>query len=200
MRKKAISFIVNEEGFKYPHIDIEACVDCGLCEQACAIAKSEDIKYAPGVAFAAQSTNQQDIMQSSSGGTFVAVAKIILEQGGVVYGAAYDNGPHVKHIRIDNTMDIVKLMGSKYVQSDINITYQHAKKDLQDGKWVYFTGTPCQIAGLRLFLRKEYDTLLTSDLVCHGTPSPTIFANTVNHMGEDLRKKSLLLLKSMIEQ
>lgn len=74
------------------------------------------------------------------------------------------------------------------------------KKDLQDVKWVYFTGTPCQIAGLCLFLRKEYDTLLTSDWVCHGTPSPTIFANTVNHMGEDLRKKSLLLLKSMIEQ
>lgn len=126
--KKAISFIVNEEGFEYPHIDIEACVDCGLCEQVCAIAKSEDIKYAPGVAFAAQRTNQQDIMQSSSGGAFVALAKIILEQGGVVYGAAYDNRPHVKHIRIDNTMDIVKLMGSKFVQSDINITYQHAKK------------------------------------------------------------------------
>ena len=187
--KKAITFLTNDEGFEYPHIDTEACVDCGLCEQVCPIAKSEDIKYASGVAYAAQNTNQYDIMQSSSGGAFVALAKVILEQEGVVYGAAYNNGPYVKHTRVDNIDDIEKVMGSKYVQSDINMTYQQAKSDLQNGKWVYFTGTPCQIAGLRLFLRKEYKNLLTSDLVCHGTPSPAIFANTVNHMGENLGKK-----------
>ena len=187
--KKAISFIVNDEGFEYPQIDTDACVNCGLCEQVCPIVKSDDIKYASGVAFAAQNINQQDIMKSSSGGAFVALAKVILEKGGLVYGAAFDTGPYVKHTRVDNIEDIEKLMGSKYVQSDINTTYQQAKRDLQDGKWVYFTGTPCQIAGLRLFVGKEYDNLLTSDLVCHGTPSPAIFANTVNHMAENLRKK-----------
>lgn len=186
--KKAISFTTNDEGFEYPLVNREACVDCGLCEQVCPIVKSEDVKYASGVAYAAQNTNKHDIMQSSSGGAFVALAKAVLEQGGVVYGAAYDNGPYVKHTRVDNVESIEILMGSKYVQSDINTTYQQAKRDLQDGKWVYFTGTPCQIAGLRLYLRKDYDNLLTSDLVCHGTPSPAIFANIVKHMGESIGK------------
>ena len=93
----------------------------------------------------------------------------------VFYGAAYKNGPKVCHIRVEKSSDLEKLKGSKYVQSDIGDSYKQVKKDLREERIVYFVGTPCQVAGLKLFLRKEYDNLLTSDLICHGTPSPEIF-------------------------
>ena len=182
----AIYFKENDEGFLYPLLDTSKCVDCGLCERVCPMMKANLVQQEEGQAYVAQNTNEEDLKTSSSGGGFVAFAKYVLSQGGVVYGAAYQDGAKVKHLRIENCSDIEKLKGSKYVQSDIGDSYLRVKTDLQNGRLVYFVGTPCQVAGLKLFLRKDYDNLITSDLICHGTPSPKIFQNTVNHIEKKL--------------
>ena len=180
--RKAISFSENGEGFLYPQIDSDKCVNCGLCEKVCPIANAEQNKLNEGATWAAQNQNLEDLKESSSGGGFIAIARYALSKGGVVYGAAYDEDHNVVHKRADSFEMLKPIMGSKYVQSDIADTYTQAKKDLQDGRFVYFTGTPCQIAGLKLFLRKDYANLLTSDVICHGTPSAKIFQNTISHI------------------
>lgn len=179
---KALRFEEDKEGFLYPALDASLCVDCGLCGKVCPMMQPEKVQHEEGTAYVAQNLKQEDLKTSSSGGGFVAIAKFVLAQQGVVYGAAYQDGPVVAHERVDNISGLERLKGSKYVQSDTRNVYTQIKKDLRDGRWVYFTGTPCQVAGLRLFLRKEYENLITSDLICHGTPSPRIFQNTVEHI------------------
>ena len=186
---KALTMQENEEGFLYPVLNKEACVDCGLCEKVCPLMHGKDLPYEEGLPIAAQNLNPQDLFTSSSGGAFVAIAKEILSDEGVVYGAAFDNGPTLCHQRITTTKGLESLKGSKYLQSDTRDVYQQVKKDLTSGKQVYFVGTPCQVAGLRLFLRKKYELLFTSDFVCHGTPSNKIFCNTVNHAGSKIGGK-----------
>lgn len=183
---KALSFTSDKEGFLYPVLDADKCVDCGLCDKVCPMMKPTDVLYEEGDAYAAQYSNVDDLKTSSSGGGFIAIAKHVISKKGVVYGAAYQNGPLVAHERVDNLSELEKLKGSKYVQSDTREIYCMIKKDLKAGIMVYFTGTPCQVAGLRLFLRKDYENLITSDLICHGTPSPKIFENTVRHIEETI--------------
>lgn len=179
---KAITFKPDNEGFEYPELDETACINCGLCEAVCPMTNAESVKNEEGTAIAIQNNNLQDLKASSSGGGFIAIAKYVISKGGVVYGAAYYDKNKVRHQRVECNEDLIKLTGSKYVQSDIADTYIQAKNDLRNGRFVYFTGTPCQVAGLKLFLKKEYQNLLTSDLICHGTPSVKIFQNTVNHI------------------
>lgn len=183
---KALRFDEDKEGFLYPVLDASLCVDCGLCGKVCPMMQSEKVQHEEGKAYVAQNLNQDDLETSSSGGGFIAIAKFVLAKGGVVYGAAYQDGPLVAHERVDDVAGLERLKGSKYVQSDTRNVYSLVKKDLREGKWVYFTGTPCQVAGLRLFLRKEYENLITSDLICHGTPSPRILQNTVRHIEKSL--------------
>ena len=183
---RALQMESNEEGFLYPKLDAMKCVNCGLCESVCPMMKAEIVRQDEGRAYVAQNKNVGDLKTSSSGGGFIAIAKKVLSQNGVVYGAAYKNGPNVCHIRVEKSSDLEKLKGSKYVQSDIGDSYKQVKKDLREERIVYFVGTPCQVAGLKLFLRKEYDNLLTSDLICHGTPSPEIFKNMISHVEEKL--------------
>ena len=178
---KAIEFKLDKEGFYYPEIDTEKCVDCGLCEKVCPMYKAESIIEKKGKAYAFQLSEKQHLLNSSSGGAFYAIASIIIKNKGVVYGAAFRD-KYVYQTRVDNISDLTKLMGSKYVQSDTNDTYSQVKKDLKDNKLVYYSGTPCQIAGLRLFLRRSYDNLITTDLICHGTPSPKILADTLSRI------------------
>ena len=178
----AIRLEENDEGFLYPLLDASKCVDCGLCERSCPMMQAEQVQQEEGLAYVAQNINKEDLETSSSGGGFVAIAKSVLSKGGVVYGAAYQDGSTVKHLRIEKSSDIEMLKGSKYVQSDIGDSYLRVKSDLRSGKIVYFVGTPCQIAGLKLFLHKDYENLITSDLICHGTPSQKIFQNTVRHI------------------
>ena len=187
---KAISFQSDDEGFWYPSVNEVNCVQCGLCEKVCPMKDAEKVLHPKGKAHAFQLSDKEQLLNSSSGGVFFAVASTILKENGVVYGAAFD-GKVVKHKRVDSLDGLSALMGSKYVQSDTGDTYSQVKQDLKKGKKVFYTGTPCQIAGLRLNLRKEHDSLFTADLVCHGTPSPKILADTISHIEDRLNARFL---------
>ena len=164
----------DEEGFVYPHVDKTACVNCGLCEKVCPILHKPQT-YPVLETYAARHTSAEVKLKSSSGGMFTALAEVVLKEGGVVFGAAFDKNWNVVHSYAENLQDLDKLRRSKYVQSDIGNSYQQAKAFLEQGRQVLFTGTPCQIAGLRNYLGKEYENLLTAELFCHGVPSPGVW-------------------------
>lgn len=172
--KQCISWTTKEFDFRYPRVDEATCINCGLCEKVCPIDK--ELK-APIVqkAYAAVQEDSSVLAKSTSGGAFTALADAIFSQGGVVYGAAMLNGMQVKHIRTENRTAFAELRSSKYVQSDTGTTYQMVEQDLKQGKVVFYSGTPCQIDGLKCFLRKEYENLYTADIVCHGVGSQKYF-------------------------
>ena len=157
--KQCISWTTKEFDFRYPQVDEATCINCGLCEKVCPMTNPTKVQHEEGTAWVAQNLNNEDLKTSSSGGGFIAIAKYVLSQGGVVYGAAYQDGPIVAHERIDDIAKLERLKGSKYVQSDTRDAYSNVKIDLKEGRMVYFVGTPCQVAGLKLFLRKDYDNL-----------------------------------------
>lgn len=171
----AISFILDDEGNRYPKIDGEKCVKCDLCSRTCPVTNlKESIPVRNTVYqqlfYATQLVKKEDLDAVSSGGAFLALAEAVLLAGGVVYGAAQVDVESVFHIRIDNVQAVKQICRSKYVQSDVRDSFMSARKDLDDGKIVLFSGTGCQIAGLNMFLGKEYRNLYTCDVVCHGVP------------------------------
>lgn len=175
--RSCIEMKIDNEGFWYPSVDVERCVDCGLCEIVCPeinIYKNSRVSASP-TCIAAWNKDIGVRENSSSGGVFTSIAEWILDNDGVVFGAAYDKAHNVVHSEVHSIEDLSAIRGSKYVQSDINNTYNIAKKYLGKGRKVLFTGTPCQIAGLYNFLQKEYAELYTCDIVCHGVPSPIVF-------------------------
>ena len=172
--KNCISIHADEEGFLYPQVDKAACVNCGLCEKVCPILNKPQT-FPVLKTYAAKHNSTEIKLKSSSGGMFSALAEIILKEGGVVFAAAFDKEWNVVHTYAEKMEDLDKLRRSKYVQSDIQKTYQQAKQFLEQGRKVLFTGTPCQIAGLRNFLGKEYNNLLTAELFCHSVPSPAVW-------------------------
>lgn len=178
---KAISMSFDNEGFMFPHTDIRLCNDCGLCNKVCPAINSSDVKHKRGDLYAAVSKNQEDLRNSSSGGIFSVIADYVLEKGGFVCGAAFDSGFILKHQVIGNKESLVKLRGSKYLQSDISGVFQEIKSYITQGRLVYFVGTSCQVAAIRLFLRKDFSNLITSDIVCHGVPSQKIFNSFLSY-------------------
>lgn len=172
--KKAITMIEDEKGFKHPAIDKEKCIDCGLCKKVCPVLKEKEIEN-DIKAYACYNLNEKERLESSSGGIFILLAQEIIKRKGVVFGAYLNKDFKVEHIKIDNTKDLGKLMGSKYVQSIIGETYKQVKEELIEGKYVLFTGTPCQIEGLKSYLMKDYEKLYTQDIICHGVPSPLVW-------------------------
>lgn len=158
--------------FRYPQINEDICIHCNQCEKACPILGN---KGKPGegypVAFAAKSENDPMRMRSSSGGVFYELADQMLRDGGYVCGAVFDDKFHVKHILSYAKEDILRMMGSKYAQSDVGYCYREVKDVLEKGCKVLFSGCPCQVAGLRTFLGKEYPNLVLVELICHGIPS-----------------------------
>lgn len=158
--------------FRYPQIKEDICIHCNQCEKACPILGNKgkpDDGYP--VAFAAKSENDSMRMRSSSGGAFYELADQMLRDGGYVCGAVFDDEFHVKHILSNAKEDILRMMGSKYAQSDMGYCYRDVKDALEKGCKVLFSGCPCQVAGLRTFLGKEYPNLLLVELICHGIPS-----------------------------
>ncbi len=178
----AITMVRNSEGFLYPHINNQLCTECGLCNKICPINNYDNIKYTSiRDCYAAINRNKNILVKSSSGGIFSVIAEYILSKKGVVCGASFDTDFSVKHILIENKSDIYKLRGSKYLESEIVGLFPVIKNMLQQNRLVYFTGTSCQVAGLKSYLRKDYDNLYTSDIVCHGVPSFYAFKNFIKY-------------------
>ncbi len=188
--KSCINMGLNEEGFWYPFIDEAKCNNCRLCQTCCPINQES---FAPKLqypeAYGAWNLDNDIKEKSTSGGVFTALATSVLEKGGVVFGAAFNQNMQVNHIMVDSIDDLIHLRGSKYVQSNIGDTYTIAKKYIKLGKKVLFSGTPCQIAGLYSFLRSDFENLLTCDLVCKGVPSPKIFEDYLKHIEKKHKSK-----------
>lgn len=157
-------------GHLYPVIDETKCMNCGACLKSCPVLSPVNYNV-PRKAFAVTSKDLVDLETSSSGGAASVLSRFILSKNGIVYGCVQRNYKTIRHERISSESDVQFLKKSKYVQSNILLTFQNVRKDLKDGLTVMFLGTPCQVAGLYKFLGKEYDNLLTVDLVCHGVPS-----------------------------
>jgi coenzyme F420-reducing hydrogenase beta subunit len=187
--KDCISMEVDAEGFWYPHIDIEECIDCGACDRVCPTFNKKEIINEPE-AYACINKNEKIRLESSSGGIFSLVADMILDKNGVVFGALFDDNYKVIHNYIDTKNELYKFRGSKYVQSKIGDSFIKAKAFLDEGRLVLFSGTPCQIAGLYSFLGKDYDNLYSIDLICHGVPSPDIWEKYVNYREKEAKSKS----------
>lgn len=187
--KKCIDIKPNEEGFLYPLVEESVCIHCGLCVKSCPAENPDVHRNHPSEMYGLKNKDEKAIMRSASGGASDAAAKVILAEGGVIFGAAYDENLRVSHIEVNKIDDLYKIQSSKYVQSNVADCYSKAKKHLQEGRKVLFTGTPCQIAGLYAFLRKDYDNLYTLDLICHGVPSPLFFEKYIDYMGKKMGGK-----------
>ena len=187
--KKCIDIKPNEEGFLYPLVEESVCIHCGLCVKSCPAENPDVHRNHPSELYGLKNKDEKAIMRSASGGASDAAAKVILAEGGVIFGAAYDENLRVSHIEVNKIDDLYKIQSSKYVQSNVADCYSKAKKHLQEGRKVLFTGTPCQIAGLYAFLRKDYDNLYTLDLICHGVPSPLFFEKYIDYMGKKMGGK-----------
>lgn len=193
--RQCITLTENHEGFWYPNIERDLCVNCGVCDKVCPMmTKVNTVPMTEVTAYAAYADNLEIRMDSSSGGIFSLLASWVLKQKGVIFGAAFDEAFGVFHIKIDDFSELPKLRGSKYLQSRIESTYLEAKNALDVGKLVLFSGTPCQISGLRCFLGKEYEGLFCVAVICHGVPSPKIWMHYLKEQkekyGEEIQKIS----------
>lgn len=164
----------DSEGFKYPKVDTATCVDCGLCEKVCPMLHPESERSAKFV-IGAKHQDAAVRKESSSGGAFSLLAEAIIAEGGVVVGCAMDRDLQAVHIICETQEDLIRLRSSKYVQSNMDGIFSQVRKQLCDGRKILFSGTPCQVAGLRRFLIKPYDNLYCVDVLCHGVPSPKLF-------------------------
>lgn len=169
--KQCIEMLPDDKlGHLYPIIDHDKCIDCGSCQKVCPVNHPLEL-YVPLHAYAGWDKNDDEYISSTSGGAASAFARFIIRQGGVVYGCAMQSNIEVSHIRVDNLDDVVKLKGSKYVQSTMGMTFHAVRNDLRMGRKVIFIGTPCQVAGVKSYIgEKNSGNLYTVDLICHGTP------------------------------
>lgn len=190
--KQCIRLEEDTEGFLYPQVDEETCIKCGLCEKVCPILNQAD-KVPVLEVLAVKNPNEEERMNSSSGGVFLPLAREVINMGGVVFGAVYDDSWEVHHVYAEKIDNVYPMMGSKYLQSRIETSYRDAERFLKQGREVMFVGSPCQIAGLRTFLRnKEYPNLLAVDFLCHGVPSPGVWRRYLaeTYGGYDAKKRS----------
>lgn len=187
----AINMEPNSEGFMYPKLDADKCVQCGLCVNVCPYDTPTKTTSTTSKTYAIQNKDNQSLMNSSSGGIFIAVAKWVLEQGGSVCGCVFDENFKATHVLTNEWDTVLAMQGSKYVQSDIGDMYPLIRSKLKSGQKVLFTGTPCQVAGLQKFLIKEYDNLITMDLICHGVPSPMLLESYLKEMASHRNGKIL---------
>lgn len=171
--KHCLDIVYDEAGFAYPKLsNAEYCKKCNLCERVCPILNKTEIDNESTSAFAAFSLDNQIRSESSSGGIFTELALQVLSKNGLVYGAAYNDSWMVEHIAVDTIEKLHKLRGAKYVESSLEGVFSEIECQLNNKREVLFSGTPCQVAGLKSFLKKDYANLFCVDFVCHGIPSP----------------------------
>ena len=173
--KQCIEMKEDIEGFLYPDINLDNCVKCGLCEKVCPVINKQQQNGFEQVAYIVQNKNEQVLRESTAGGAFTAIAKYALDNEGVVFGVEFTKDNLAQHIYVENETELVRFRNSKYIQSNVGNTYREAEKFLKCGKEVVFSGTPCQIEGLKRYLRNDYSNLITVDVVCRAVPSPLIF-------------------------
>lgn len=184
----AIEAKPNKEGFLTTYIDSKKCVSCGLCQKRCpqnTLIKKSDPIYS----LAVRDKSDEELTASASGGAFAATARVFLDRGGIVIGAAYNDDMTVSHIVVESLKDLPKIQSSKYVQSNTENTYSKLKEFLKQGREVLYSGTPCQIGGLKAYLHKDYDNLYTMDLICHGVASPKLFSKYLVWLGRKMKGK-----------
>lgn len=172
--KGAITMQEDKEGFLYPVVDKEKCIDCGLCKKVCPVRNAKEKKNKQDAYLV---NNKDEIIRcnSTSGGAFTPIAQYVLKHGGVIFGAAFNNEYKVIHTYVDNENDIEIFRGSKYVQSYLGDTFKNVKEFLDSDRMVCFSGTPCQVEGLKAYLQKDYTNLITVDVMCHAVPSPLVW-------------------------
>ncbi|MDD2371560.1 MAG: Coenzyme F420 hydrogenase/dehydrogenase, beta subunit C-terminal domain [Firmicutes bacterium] len=188
----AISMIEDNEGFMYPFVDEDKCIHCGMCVKVCPIKDggyTNDLVSSEPVIYGAYNKEKTVLEESTSGGAFTGIIDSFFEDHILVCGAIFDDDFFVKHLLTDDINLFSKFRGSKYVQSDLNNSYSEIRKSLRKGSKVLFSGTPCQVAGLKAFLGKEYDNLLCVDIVCHGVPSPKIFSMYKEYLQDKYKSK-----------
>lgn len=194
----AIDMKINREGFLYPIINSQKCIKCNLCKNVCPALKSNNYK-SNNETYVAVNKSKEQLLESSSGGIFAILMENFIQNDNYVCGCIFDENIKAKHILTNNIKLANKMKKSKYVQSDIGSVYKQIKEILNSStEKVLFTGTPCQVEGLKSFLSKEYDNLYTIDIICHGVPSPKIFEEHKKYinrkygkiLGIDFRTKS----------
>lgn len=179
---------INEKGFFTPTIDESKCINCNLCDNVC-LNKTSSVCSEPLFVYACFSENNQLRESCTSGGVFTVLAEYVIKKGGYVFGASLQENLSVKHICVDTIEELDKIKKSKYLQSEIGETFHQVKTLLNKVKLVLFSGTPCQISGLKLFLQKDYPNLLTVDVLCHGVPSKKMFDKYVQFEEEQYGSK-----------
>ena len=185
----AIKMTRDREGFVAPTVDADICIRCGICQRYCPELSPDDIVGGEiqGV-YAAWHRDAVVRWNSSSGGAFSALAETVLERGGVVFGAAFDEKMKLRHIAVEDVEGMRRVRGSKYVQSDITGCFASISEYLKKGREVLFVGTSCQIAGLKKHFGSNYSGLICCDLVCHGVPSPWFFFEYLNWVEARLKR------------
>lgn len=182
--QNCITMTRDAEGFFYPKINHEKCIKCGRCEKVCPSLNASEVlpKILPSVLTAIH-PDEKIRRHSSSGGAFTALSEIILNDGGIIFGAGFDENWHVQHMAAENLDALENLRGSKYVQSRIGNIFKRVKAEVESGRKVLFSGTPCQCAGLKHFLGKDFENLLIVGIMCHGVPSPLLWESYIEWRG-----------------
>lgn len=186
--KSCITMADGKLGQIQPDVNESICIDCGLCKKVCPSGEQQSL-VKPSTVYAGWHKDREQYLSSTSGGAAAAFAQLIIRRSGVVYGCESAENLVVKHVRVVDEDQLCRLKGSKYVQSNIGNTYQAAKRDLMDGREVLFIGTPCQIAGLKSYLKKDYEKLYCVDLICHGVPSQSLLRQHIKHIVGDRARR-----------
>ena len=188
--KNCLIMVADKDGFLHPEIQKDICVNCGTCEKACPIVDKNSKDEEPVPVYAVYSKDDNVRISSSSGGLFYTIAKHIIENGGIVYGAAFDENLYLSHKGVDSAEDLYLLQGSKYIQSDTRLCFREVKKHLAANRPVLFCGTPCQVEGLLCYLKKPYENLFTIDFICHGVPSPKAWEEYIKYQEKAFSAKA----------
>lgn len=187
--RNAITMVQDSEGFYYPEVCFEQCVDCGLCEKVCPVIQKNGKHEEETEGYIIRYKNEEIVRESTSGGAFTAFATYLLDKGYYVYGAGYDTDMKVVCKVATKHDELKEMRGSKFVQSDLGDAYKQIKTALKTGGKVLFTGTPCQVEGLVSYLGGKQDNLICIDFVCRGVPSPGLWKNYVNMMEKKYASK-----------